>query len=73
MQKSGKLNLNAYLNLNLKHEILIELNLAYRKPFMQDQPSLFRRKACKSLTTSLHLIDQGPELQCPLKIKEYLS
>ena len=42
-----KVNLNVYLNLNLKHKILIKLNLTYRKPFMQDQPSLFRRKHTK--------------------------
>ena len=40
-----KVNLNFYLNLNLKHKILIILNLTYRQPFMRDQSSLFRRKA----------------------------
>ena len=44
-----------YLNLNLKHKILIKWNLRYTKPFMRDQSSLFRRKAYLLLTFSLHL------------------
>ena len=49
-----KVNLNIYLNLIIKHKILIKKNLIYRKPYMRDQSLLFRRKAYESLTNSLH-------------------
>ena len=42
-----KVHLNFCLNLIFKHKILIKQkqNLTYRKPFMRDKSSLFRRKA----------------------------